>query len=392
MSSKKASGSAKSAKPKSVKKTIKAKTIEDEVVTEYHVALEDASPKPRPKSRRTASRASSRSRSRASSRSRSRASSAKNNTTADESESVVSSTKSSQSKRLDKSSSAEHDHLPSSVSSFKKSSSRPSSSKTPGESEEREQSTRSRSRLSPKEVGHPRAVSKSRGAAKGKGKGKAEILHTEVDELERKPELDVHPKPVPPPRPALNGHHHAPQPPPPPPPAQFKSFQSPEDEEFAREEEALEEQARELMLADPTLALVTTPLRDRATKQYQVIPDASSQKLNGVPPIEKGKGKAKMSRTEIAMDINTLAPSTPPPPKRGAATVKPVPSSTVKFPHLVPDDTLMALTETERAMTVEQWVRHEMDRQYEQLRSDGRQKIDAFKARAEEVAKQIESL
>jgi len=314
---------------------------------------------------------------------------------ADESESVVSSTKSSQSKRLHKSSSAEHDHLPPSASSFKKSSSRPSSSKTPGESEETAQSTRSRSRPSLSEGGHPRAVSKSKGAAKGKGKGKAEIHHTEVDELERKPEMDVHPKPVPPPRPAvqLNGLHHAPQPPPPLPRAQFKSFQSPEDEEFAREEEALEEQARELMLADPTLALVTTPLRGRATEQYQkVMPDASSENLNAVPPIEKGKGKAKMLRTEIAMDINTLAPSTPPPPERGAATIKPVLSSTVKFPHLVPNDTLMALTDAERAMTVEQWVRHEMDRQYEQLRSDGRQKIDAFKARAEEVAKQIESL
>jgi hypothetical protein len=43
-------------------------------------------------------------------------------------------------------------------------------------------------------------------------------------------------------------------------------------------------------------------------------------------------------------------------------------------------------------MTVEQWVRHAMDRQYEQLKSDGRQQIDAFKSRAIEVAKQIQSL
>ncbi|KAF8582583.1 hypothetical protein K439DRAFT_1635237 [Ramaria rubella] len=101
-----------------------------------------------------------------------------------------------------------------------------------------------------------------------------------------------------------------------------------------------------------------------------------------------------MSPAERAAVIEEAAPVPPPstPPPCIAPIAKSTFPSVVKFPQLVPDDTITSLSEAERAMTVEQWIRHEMDHQYERLKSDGRQKIDAFKARALEVAKQIETL
>ncbi|KAH8110315.1 hypothetical protein DFH11DRAFT_799887 [Phellopilus nigrolimitatus] len=50
------------------------------------------------------------------------------------------------------------------------------------------------------------------------------------------------------------------------------------------------------------------------------------------------------------------------------------------------------LTDAERTLTVEQWIRHEMERQYEQLRVDGERRIEAFKTMAAEVRMRIEAL
>lgn len=50
------------------------------------------------------------------------------------------------------------------------------------------------------------------------------------------------------------------------------------------------------------------------------------------------------------------------------------------------------LTEDERLMTVEEWIRQEIEVHYERLRRDGEMKIKLFKERAEEVRQQIESL
>jgi len=50
------------------------------------------------------------------------------------------------------------------------------------------------------------------------------------------------------------------------------------------------------------------------------------------------------------------------------------------------------LAEEERMMTVEQWIRREIEVQYERLRRDGETKIRLFKERAEEVRRQIEAL
>lgn len=174
-------------------------------------------------------------------------------------------------------------------------------------------------------------------------------------------------------------------------------FNSPEDEELAREEQALEEQARELMLADTTHKLDSS-LPHRG-KKSRIIPhgevggDASvwNPLESSVVAKDQGKMKANPAETAINNTVETpiFVPSTPP---RPAPIIKAPIASVVRFPKLLPDETLPILTEVDRAMTVEQWIRHEMDCQYERLLSEGRQKIDAFKARATEVARQIESL
>ncbi|KAI5119385.1 hypothetical protein M0805_001059 [Coniferiporia weirii] len=50
------------------------------------------------------------------------------------------------------------------------------------------------------------------------------------------------------------------------------------------------------------------------------------------------------------------------------------------------------LTDAERAMTVEQWIRHEMAYQHDRLRADGEHRIAAFRTRAAEVRARIEAL
>lgn len=50
------------------------------------------------------------------------------------------------------------------------------------------------------------------------------------------------------------------------------------------------------------------------------------------------------------------------------------------------------LTEEERAMTVEQWLRHEIETQYEELKREGERRIKEFREQAEEKRKRIEAL
>jgi hypothetical protein len=96
-------------------------------------------------------------------------------------------------------------------------------------------------------------------------------------------------------------------------------------------------------------------------------------------------------------------PATPPPP-RASSSMLSVSSttSTTKVEGHTDTETLVEplpirtngaqLTEEERIMTVEQWIRREIEVQYERLKRDGEAKIRLFKERAEEVRRQIEAL
>ena len=70
----------------------------------------------------------------------------------------------------------------------------------------------------------------------------------------------------------------------------------------------------------------------------------------------------------------------------------PIPPSIIDALSSVPLPYISSLTDEERAMTVEQWIRHEMEMQYEQLKRDGETWIEEFKRRAGEVRKRIEAL
>jgi len=95
------------------------------------------------------------------------------------------------------------------------------------------------------------------------------------------------------------------------------------------------------------------------------------------------------------------SPATPPPASSSLLSMSST-TSTTKVEGHTDTETLVEpvplrtngaqLTEEERVMTVEQWIRREIEMQYELLRGDGEMKIRQFKERAEEVRRQIEAL
>ena len=95
-------------------------------------------------------------------------------------------------------------------------------------------------------------------------------------------------------------------------------------------------------------------------------------------------------------------PSTPqrslpqtPPKKVIISSPKAVPSTTVELiPALskLPSIPLHTLTEAELDMTVEEWIRYQMDVEYDKFRRDGERELQRFRNQAEEVRKAIEGL
>jgi hypothetical protein len=95
------------------------------------------------------------------------------------------------------------------------------------------------------------------------------------------------------------------------------------------------------------------------------------------------------------------SPATPPPASSSLLSVSST-TCTTKVESHTDAETLVEpyplrssdgqLAEEERMMTVEQWIRREIDVQYERLRRDGEVKIRMFKERAEEVRRQIDAL
>jgi hypothetical protein len=122
---------------------------------------------------------------------------------------------------------------------------------------------------------------------------------------------------------------------------------------------------------------------------------------------------ARSSRSPECLEPRTLQrdenpatppPPPPPPPPRPSSSMLSVSSttSTTRVEGHTDTETLVEslpvrtngaqLTEEERIMTVEQWIRQEIEVQYERLKRDGEAKIRSFKERAEGVRRQIEAL
>lgn len=101
---------------------------------------------------------------------------------------------------------------------------------------------------------------------------------------------------------------------------------------------------------------------------------------------------------------STAAAATPAPPvplpsfddefadDSGASSHKLAPelASFTPFLSMVPMHNLTSLSEEESNMTLEQYIRREIERQYQQLKEDGERKISLFKEQAEAARKRIE--
>ena len=91
-------------------------------------------------------------------------------------------------------------------------------------------------------------------------------------------------------------------------------------------------------------------------------------------------------------------PLTQPAPKELTPPQKTVSISTVVEPPLVPSLSKLpfipfhTLSEAELDMTVEEWIRYQMDVEYDKFRRDGERELQRFRNQAEEVRKVIEGL
>lgn len=83
-----------------------------------------------------------------------------------------------------------------------------------------------------------------------------------------------------------------------------------------------------------------------------------------------------------------------PPPAPPAAAVKATTPEAQILPALsrIPYLPLQTLTDAELEMTVEEWIRYQMEIEYDKLKRDGERELARFKARAEEARKIIEGL
>lgn len=129
--------------------------------------------------------------------------------------------------------------------------------------------------------------------------------------------------------------------------------------------------------------------------------DARVDVVDMAPPTPPARPSRSPQRPTPKCLPREESPATPPPASSSLLSVSSATSTTRVESHtdaetLVEPLPLQAngtqLTEEERLMTVEEWIRQEIEVHYERLRRDGETKIKLFKERAEEVRRQIESL
>jgi hypothetical protein len=172
---------------------------------------------------------------------------------------------------------------------------------------------------------------------------------------------------------------------------------------------------------DPSKPLVSEG-DDVHTNMMDIELDATPAPAPAAAPARKAEETALCSGSKLVlgMDDRALPPptrsfhspecpepgtsqrdATPPPPSSSLLSVSST-TSTTKVEGHTDTETLIEtlperansaqLAEEERMMTVEQWIRREIEVQYERLKRDGETKIRLFKERAEEVRRQIEAL
>ncbi|KAF8887324.1 hypothetical protein BD779DRAFT_1672781 [Infundibulicybe gibba] len=139
-----------------------------------------------------------------------------------------------------------------------------------------------------------------------------------------------------------------------------------------------------------------TPLSE-TTETTQVV--AEPTLIDG-PILESIAGDVQMGDTS-PRDVETAKGENPPPPTCPVTpppnnhipptSVQPPHPPPVTFPPLskLPFTPIADLTDAEMDMTVEEWVRYQMDVEYDKFKRDGEREVGRFKKRAEEVRRLI---
>ena len=161
-----------------------------------------------------------------------------------------------------------------------------------------------------------------------------------------------------------------------------------------------------------TLLPQTPPKKDIAHLIQDVdVGDTERQTVYPVPSTPLPQTPPKKDITHLIRDVDMgdterkmvyPVPSTPlpqtPPKKDITHPPKAVPASTAVKPPLIPTLSKLpftpwnALTEAELDMTVEEWIRYQMEVEYDKFRRDGERELQRFRSQAEEVRKVIEGL
>ena len=147
------------------------------------------------------------------------------------------------------------------------------------------------------------------------------------------------------------------------------------------------------------------------TSPKKVLPAPSKLLVQPNNPVPSVPAASPIREIDVVADIAPefqtnnhvdTVPSTPqwslpqtPPKKVITSPPKAVPSTTVELiPALskLPSIPLHTLTEAELDMTVEEWIRYQMDVEYDKFRRDGERELLRFRNQAEEVRKAIEGL
>ena len=162
----------------------------------------------------------------------------------------------------------------------------------------------------------------------------------------------------------------------------------------------------EIETVNPTLSTplpppkVTTPLlKTVSSTAVEQIPALSKLPITDVYPAPSTPQRAPLKKKTVpSTEFETVNPALStslPPPKVTTPLLKTVPSTAVEqIPALskLPITPFHAMTEAELDMTVEEWVRYQIDVEYDKFRRDGERELQRFRNRAEEVRKVIERL
>ncbi|KAG8985251.1 hypothetical protein FRB90_004852 [Tulasnella sp. 427] len=141
----------------------------------------------------------------------------------------------------------------------------------------------------------------------------------------------------------------------------------------------------------PNLPLVDSGAINRASGPTKPPPSAMAKGKSSVMLFPPTKTKSPQQTPKAKAPSNTQSQTTPNPDAQSKADVRmasPEPSA----PPPPPPPPEVIFTAEERKMTLIEYVRKQMQEEYERLKADGERELQGFDERAEEVRRQLEAL